>query len=295
MKIKHPSTLHEPLQFFKWFYNDKSIEAFKDWFYDDVPSDNEQIDKYCRESRINPSLKANRNEGYIEYLDPNSNYIEVQESVEEGLYKFISIQSRYSIYLISKRVNKQLKNSKEYIKLLEFYLKELTYIELDTEKLISTYSVLQSPLIDIENYIKKRYLRLPTRVYTAFGQNEDELKISEIFSYLNGLNDEGGKIMSNDDYKRLISFVTSYLEVEGIPEFGERIPDLNGLDKLTLHRTFHTFWKTFKGLKNNRPDMALLLIAAFEQFKSSNPKAITKGLTNKPNYWKKCVPSIIKE
>lgn len=296
MKIKYPSTLDEPLQFFKWFYNDTSIKAFEDWFYDDVPSGNEEYDNYHRKSRINPSFKANRYRSYIEYLDPNSNYKLVQERIEEGLYKLINIQSRYSINLVTKIVNQQLKNSKDYNNLLDFYLKELANIERNSEKLISTYSVLLSPLIGIENYIKKRYLELPTRDYTAFGQNKDEFEVLKIFSYLNGQNDEGGKIMSDNDYQRLISFVTSYLEFEEIPEFIEKIPPLNHIDNLTLRRTFYTFWKNYKGSRNyKRSDMALLLIAVFEQFKDSDPTVLSKALTKKPNYWKKCVPSIIKE
>ncbi|GFD93114.1 hypothetical protein KUL156_43180 [Alteromonas sp. KUL156] len=290
MKIKFPSTETEPLNFFKWFYNNDIINDYLDWFFDDKKDIN-----HFTEPRLNPSQKANRLDGYIEYLCPNNNFELVKVTIEESLNKYLNTQSIFSIKLITNNVNELIKNSKEYEYQLKFYIKELNDLEFSKRKLIDEFPYLLKPIIDIENYINSRYLNGNIREYISVNDINGKL-INDIFGYLGGLNENNNEILNKKDYSRLISLIKHFIETGEVLYISKKIPKLNGIDNLTLRRTFYTLWCSLSN-KNKYPreNIVKLLKSTFQQLEKSSERNIYDNLTKRPNYWKEFIPKIVKE
>ncbi|MFL0070084.1 hypothetical protein [Tenacibaculum maritimum] len=287
MKIKIYSTETEPLNFFKWFFNSEMIAKYYDWFFGDKNTEHEP--------RLNPSQKSNRLDGYIEYLCPNNNFELVKVTIEESLDKYLSVQSSSTIKLITNNVNELIKDSKEYKNQLEFYIKELDDLEDSQKELIQQYPFLVKPIIDIQNYINKRYLKGSIREYNIVA-NKNEKLIYEIFGYLGGVNDNGNKVLNNNDYDYLIQSLKSFISTGEVPIFKKKIPKLNGVCNLTLRRTFYMFWKKIGDKeKYPRDKIVKFLKLAFEQVKETSEKTLYDGLTKKPPEWNDFIPKIVKE
>lgn len=287
MKIKIHSTENEPLNFFKWFFNSEMIAKYYDWFFDDKNTLNNP--------RLNPSQKSNRLEGYIEYLCPNNNFELVKVTIEESLNKYLSVQSSSTVRLITSNVNEIIKNSKEYQYQLKFYIRELNDLEYSQKELIEQYPFLVKPIIDIQNYINRRYLKGSIREYIVVRDKNEKL-IYDIFSYLGGVNENGNKILNNDDYDYLMQSLKSFIATGEVPIFKKKIPKLNGVYNLTLRRTFYTLWSELgEDEKYPRDKIVKFLKLAFEQVEKTTEKTLYDGLTKKPDNWKKFIPEIVKE
>lgn len=287
MKIKIHSTETEPLNFFKWFFNSEIIAKYYDWFFDDKNTQHEP--------RLNPSQKSNRLDGYIEYLCPNNNFELVKVTIEESLDKYLNIQSYSTIRLITNNVNDLIKDSKEYQHQLKFYIKELNDVEYTQKELIQQYPFLVKPIIDIQNYINRRYLKGSIREYIVVRDKNEKL-IYDIFGYLGGVNENGNMILKNNDYSYLIQSLQSFIKTGDVPIFKKKIPKLNGVCNLTLRRTFHVFWKKLgEDEKYHRDKIVEFLKSAFEQVEKTSEKTLYNSLTKKPDNWKKFIPKIIKE
>ena len=124
MNIKSPSTYDNPLNFFTWFYRKSTIEEFKDWFYDDVPTFSGH-----QEPRLNPSQKSNREDGYIEYRDHNNNFEFVKVYFEDEIEKLINIQVSKAIEFINQNMLAHIEEPKDSQRLLKIYINDLTAIE----------------------------------------------------------------------------------------------------------------------------------------------------------------------
>ncbi|CAA0204391.1 hypothetical protein [Tenacibaculum maritimum] len=285
MKIKFPSTETEPLNFFKWFYNNDIINDYLDWFFDDKKDIN-----HFTEPRLNPSQKANRLDGYIEYLCPNNNFELVKVTIEESLNKYLSIQSTSTIKLITNNVNELIKDSKGYQHQLKFYIKELNNIEYSQKELIEKHPFLLKPIIDIQNYINRRYLNGSIREYLQEKDETDRL-IYEIFGFL-----KEHKFLNLNDFSRLVKY-TKYLIInQEIPEIKKRIPVINGVDGGIIKRAYHTLWYYENKKRRIRQILiAKFIVEVFEEYKDNDPNVTLKGLKKKKDSFQEFVPDIIKE
>lgn len=287
MKIKYPSTLNEPIQFFRWFLNFDVLESYQDWFYDDKGN-------FGKEPRINPSQKANREHCLIEYKCPNSNFETVQLKFDDALEKFVNIQASQSISLIKENVNAIIKDSKQYENQLKFYVKELNDLEYSSVKILEEYPLLLKPLIDIQNYINIRYLKGAIREYIN-SKDENEKLIYDVFSYLSGKNEQNSNILDRNEYDRLIEYLKEFIDTKEVPVIKKKISKLNGVDKLTLRRTFYKFWKILSDKEISRNKIVKFLKHGFKDLEETEEKTLYDNLTKKPEYWKDFVPNIVKE
>lgn len=282
MKVKFSSTETEPLNFFKWFFNSVTIDKYHDWFFDDK---NTQF-----EPRLNPSQKSNRQEGYIEYLCPNNNFKLVKVTIEESLDKYLSLQSSSTIKLITNNINELIKDSKEYQNQLKFYVKELNDLEYSQRELIEKHPLLLKPIIDIQNYINRRYLKGSIREHVQ-EKNETDRLIYEIFGFL-----KEHKFLNQNDFSRLIKYTRHLIINQEIPEVKKRIPIINGVDGGVIKRGYHTLW--YYENKKRRIHQILIakfIVKVFEEYKDNDPYVTIKSLKKKKGSFQDFVPDIIKE
>ncbi len=282
MKIKIHSTEAEPLNFFKWFFNSEMIAKYYDWFFNDKNTQDEP--------RLNPSQKSNRLDGYIEYLCPNNNFELVKVTIEESLNKYLSVQSTSTIRLITNNVNELIKDSKEYQHQLKFYLKELDDLKYSQKELIEKHSLLLKPIIDIQNYINRRYLKGPIREYVQEKDETDKL-IYEIFGFLKEY-----KFLNQNDFSRLIKYTKHLIINHEIPEVKKRIPVINGVDGGIIKRGYHTLWYYENKKRRIRQILiAKFIVEVFEEYKDNDPYVTIKSLKKKKDSFQDFVPDIIKE
>lgn len=286
MKIKYPSTLNEPIQFFRWFLNFDVLESYQDWFYDDKGN-------FGKEPRINPSQKANREHCLIEYKCPNSNFETVQLKFDDALEKFVKIQASQSISLINKNVNAIIKDSKNYEQQLNFYLKELSQLEYIKNEVLEKHPLLLKPIINIQNYINSRYFNGNVREY-IHAKDDNEKMIYKIFGYLGNENEHKLKILDNNEYNKLIDYLKLLIETKEVPDINKKISRLNGVDKLTLRRTFYAFWKHVKITGINRGKIVKFMKKVFKDFEETEEKTLYDNFTKKPGNYKDFVPEIVK-
>lgn len=289
MKSRFYSTADDPIKFFKQFYDEETIIS---WFFSDFI---EEMEVEGSNKNIVKGKYGIYEDTYLEYFC-NRDFAHTKATIVEVVKNRIRYHKNQTVNIIDKNVLQQVKDSKEYKRLLEFYLEELGKLEKKRKPLFQKYKFLLSPLIEIQNHINTRYLDGTIRIDDIKFDSEEEELIHNCFSYLNGLNEEGGRIMKEQDFIRLIDYLKSYHSNADIPKVESKIPDLNGVDQLTLRRTFYVFWKKIKGQgKHSRESVPKFLKAVFNQFDNTQEKTLYDNLTKKPPFWKSFVPDVIKE
>ena len=271
MKIEFPSSIYEPLFFFKWFYRREILEKYKDWFYDDKDYENEFY-----EPRINPSQVANREEGFIKFLDSNNDFEERTLTIADSLLKFISVQANRAIFFINQNVTANIDKREP---LLRFYLSELKEIEENANPILEETPELLFSVINIQNYLNKRYLKGQLRKQPTLFKDSNDRIVFELLSYLSGFNDKQEKILTDSDYERLMLWIGEYLRNDIIPNDILKIPKLKGIDNQLLMKSFHVLWKQTKNTKNTRMRMAHFLHSVFDQLKNYEVSVVNSKMS----------------
>jgi len=292
MKIKHPSTLDEPLHFFRKFYNEDTI---RDWFSNGYLADLYHAQTHFEiEGDLVLDFVSAKIHIYWDGPEEISGW--TTTTVEAPLKRLVQKEGNKSIKLIQRRLNTLIEDTKGHTNLAKHFIENIRQIEQSNSDIFKQFPFLQSPLLEIENLINENYLGITVKRKVISYEDEIKNEVHLCIEFLGGLNDENIPIMKQKDYERLLSAITQFLKTGQILELTPRIPKLNGVDKLTIQRTFLSLWKKMNYIGHfKRDSISLLIIELFEQFKNSNPKVIYKTLSKKPSYWKKFVPPHVKE
>lgn len=286
MKINYNPTFEKPFNFFKKFYDEDVIHY---WFF------RIHLNDLSKDSYINEVFKDENEKlsGYIEYWCDDENQYKRDELLKT-LSLYINREAKKSINIIDKNVLSLVKDSKDYKELLKFYLKELNNIESRKKDLIDSEESLIKPLIDLSNHINEEYLNGIKRKYIVF-KDEKEKLIYSIFDYLGGENEDGNKILKESDYESLISYLKEFVDTGKVPIFKTKVPNLKGVDNLTLRRSFYTLYKKLNDkIEFPKKKIVKFMMDGLMQVKDSSEFTLL-NLSKEPSCWKKFVPRIIKE
>lgn len=265
MKIIRESTKENPIAFFIDFYDN---EVIKNWFFSSCFS---QYKEDSHVSEYNKGKNENLSDYFIEYwCNIEQDYIKSYLPVE--LNKYLVIEFKKTLNLID-----EMEVRHDIIKARNI-LSNCLSLEIKTNELWLNIPFLLHHLIDIQNYLNDHILKGMKRNYLGFN-NKNELIIFNVFYDLSGVNDDGIKIMRDEDYKRMVSYLKHYLNTLLIVDFGIRIEKLNGFNQKQLRNKFHFFWKQLGNKKKyTQEDMSNILILLFEDFSNTTPEVLKKRL-----------------
>lgn len=291
MKIKYPSTLDDPIHFFRKFYNEDTI---RDWFSNGYLADLYHAQTHFEiEGDLDSDFVSAKIHIYWDGPEEISGW--TTTTVETPLKRLVQKEGNKSIKLIQRRLNTLIEEAKDHTNLAKHFIENIRQIEQSSSDILKQFPFLQAPLVEIENLINENYLGINVKRKVISYEDEIKNEVHRCIEFLGGLNDDNIPIMEQKDYERLLDAITQFLKTGQLPELTPRIPRLKGLDKLTIRRTFLALWKRMNHIEHFKRDLIpILLIRLLERFKNDNPEVLYKALNKKPK-WKNFVPPHVKE
>lgn len=288
------SSKKNPIAFFESFIVNGGLELSKNEYIEDAIHSGVHI------------ININHDDGVITFLD-----VDEKGKTIENIYKYNSELKNILCHEFSKSkkmideavldINLTLEPSKE-DNYFQYIQRTLQYILNKGESKIMQFPILLNPIEGISNYINEKY-RIDNKIVLQIpifktSDTKDELLLCQILGYLKGENDKREKIMSDEQYDLMISYVSYFIENNNAPENIQKFPALN--KKVSKNLLRFTFWVLHKHLytTNTIKDDFLHLIKNmfhdFDKWEFSTLK-IRFGSKDKVTVaGKKFIPEIIK-
>ncbi len=258
-----------PLQYFEEIIENNAINKLKQNFIDQNTEFLSNIEK------IDPD------KGIIVYWDSyyNTNNKEsfsghITLTFENKLSNLLYFEFSKSKKLIDECV---LENPTDYLPYLYLQEKTLKYIINRGKQTIIDYPILLKPLLGIQRYINEKYLldqerkiqldttNIKEHIESRLPLFEDSNEIEFTLNYLKGNNDKGQLIMSEENYKKMINYITYFNENRSLPENIEKLPHIN-ISQNLLRFTFWVLHKRLYTTSEIKDEFIHLMKAMFSDF-----------------------------
>lgn len=249
------------------------------------------------------------------YQDIQDEYhlIEINKSEEYFIYLDLNQDGTTKEYKVSfnQKLKRELENS------LQLYKNDINEIfqrnDFDEEHFFTVHKnildeikfqyvreILKYPLI--EEFLKRAEMHLLNLTQpeidhflndTSFLTTDQ--KIRAIFSYLKGENAEGEKIMSDEDYSRLVNMIYQLVEKKVVPKVEKPIDEI-GINRELLRFTFYVLYREHNTSKLQRTNILHFLKEVFVAFENYSVKSLDSSFARKSKiYHSSFIPPIIKK
>ncbi len=258
-----------PLQYFEEIIENNAIYKLKQNFI------NQNTEFLSNIEKIEPD------KGIIIYWD---SYYNTDTKEPFSGHFTLTFENKLSYILYSEFSNAKklidkyvLENPTDYLPFLYLQEKTLQYIINRGKQTIIDYPLLLKPLLGIQRYINEKYLidqerkiQLDTKnieehIESSPSIYEDSNEIESTLKYLKGNNDKGQLIMSEENYKKMINYVTYFNENQALPENIEKIPHIN-ISQNLLQFTFWVLHKRLYTTSEIKDEFIHLMKAMFSDF-----------------------------
>jgi len=146
-----------------------------------------------------------------------------------------------------------------------------------------TYRVNLSAVFSIEpdprDELRKRVKPLPKTSVATLNDNKKVAK--EILNYLSGRNIQQEKIMSDQDFNKMINYTFHLIETDDIPPEIKRIPQI-GVSNELLRYTYYLIHKSLYGTRRIHSTWITFLHSVFGQFSNTKTETTRTKFSKKP-------------
>jgi len=191
----------------------------------------------------------------------NQRYDQIQECLESLASLPLDSQIQIPIHSLSspRRLQSWLRNQSETYRI----------------NLSAVFSIEPDPLEDL----KKRANPLPKKKVATLDENKKAAK--EMLNFMSGINIRQEKIMSADNFSRMINYTFHLIETDDIPPNIKKIPQV-GVSNEFIRYTYYSIHKALYGTHRIHPSWIEFLHAVFTQFSNTNPSTTRTKFSKKP-------------
>jgi len=281
------STKEEPIKVFKWLIEERNFEFCRNSFFQSFQNHEDVI------------YEDGDTVSYIATF-PDNNDNPVDATIKIHFSDEFNRKLKYELDIAIENIDAFIPSLRVSNGNVEGYLngllKELLHIKENHSISLRKHTCFESIVIlliqDIQVKLDIEKKELP--IIGSLPTDPVEDIVIEIFSFLNGVNENGQRIMSQSDYDRMILAIREMLKYELAPKLTPRISKLNITNEL-LKFAFYILHKKLYGIKPQRKYFIDFLKNNFKQFDDTTEKVLKSRFSIQPKYFDKSTPSIIKD
>ena len=191
----------------------------------------------------------------------NQRHNHIQECLESLVSLPIDQQVQIPIHSLSspRRLHNWLKNQTETYRI----------------NLSAVFSTEPDPSEDL----KKRVKPLPKTSVATLNENKKVAK--EMLNFMSGMNIQQEKIMSAENFSRMINYTFHLIETDDIPADIKKIPQISVSNEFVRY-TYYCIHKALYGTHRIHPSWIEFLHAVFTQFSNTSPNTTRTKFSKKP-------------